>query len=223
MTATITPRHSESPADDPPSARFSNRTASRLASWKLWLASTTVFMAFAAVFFGTNAPFSVATVESTCGQAPPDVRFSSSATDVNNFLAACGADGRSAYTYMQLADLVYPAVFGLFLATSLALALRSLAPGRPTLARLALLPLLGAAFDYLENVVAWRAIAAFPEPTETDALLGLASAAKTTTFWLAGLLLLGTISAIGVRALRSHARRNRHAATTAGVAGAETA
>ena len=176
-----------------------------------------MFVAFAAVFFGTRAPFSVATVESTCGQAPPDVRFSSSAADVNNFLAACGSDGRSAYTYMQLADLLYPAVFGLFLATSLALAVHSLAPGRPALARLALLPLLGAAFDYLENAFAWRAIAAFPEPTATDRLLGLASAAKTTTFWLAGVLLLATISALGIRALRRHTHRGRHAADIAGV------
>jgi len=42
------------------------------------------------------------TVESTCGQPPPDVRFRCSA---NGFLSSCGATGRSASTDMQLADL----------------------------------------------------------------------------------------------------------------------
>ncbi|MEO1065339.1 MAG: hypothetical protein AAFZ07_28315 [Actinomycetota bacterium] len=126
---------------------------------------------------------------------------------MNDFLSACGATGRSAYTNMQLADLAYPAVFGLFLATSLAVALRRLGIRGPVLVALAMLPMLGAAFDYLENVFAWRAIAAFPEPSGTDGLLGLASAAKTTTFWLAGLLLLAITVKLAIRTIHRRLRR----------------
>jgi hypothetical protein len=61
--------------------------------------------------------------------------------------------------------------------------------------------LVGTTFDYLENVFAWRALAAFPESVTTNALLGFASAAKTVAFWLAGLLLLGGLVALAVRAL----------------------
>lgn len=46
--------------------------------------------------------------------------------------------------------------------------------------------MLGAGFDYLEHAFAWRALAAFPQPVATIALLGVASAAKQTISWLAG-------------------------------------
>ena len=202
---TIATRH---PAD-PVAARSSRfeRAARYLSSWRVWAASTAAFVAFAAVFFGTRAPFSIPTVESTCGQPPPDVRFTSSAADVNDFLVSCGAAGRSAYISMQLADLVYPAVFGVFLATSLALALRRIGTKREVLVGLAMLPMLGMVFDYVENAFAWRALAAFPETSSTDGLLGLASAAKTTTFWIAGLLLVAAVAVLVVRAM--HARRRR--------------
>jgi len=205
---TLTTVHDLEPAvhaKPPPS--FSAHAARRLSSWRWWVVSTTVFVAFAAVFFGTRAPFSVTTVESTCGQAPPDVRFSSSAAEVNDFLVACGAAGRSAYTNMQLADLVYPAVFGVFLATSLGVALRRLGAGGPAVVGLAMLPVLGTAFDYLENVFAWRALTAFPEPSATDGLLGVATAAKTTTFWLAGLLLVAVITMLGIRTIQRRVAR----------------
>jgi hypothetical protein len=199
-----TPHDLEHPAPAPLSIAH---TATRLSSWRWWVVSTTVFVAFAAVFFGTRAPFSIPTVESTCGQPPPDVRFTSSAAEVNDFLSACGATGRSAYTNMQLADLAYPTVFGLFLTTSLAVALRRLGSRGPVVVGLAMLPMLGTAFDYLENVFAWRALAAFPEPSGTDGLLGLATAVKTTTFWLAGLLLLAVITMLGIRTIHRRLRR----------------
>lgn len=205
---TVTTSHDLEPAAHAtPAPSFIASAATRLSSWRWWMVSTAVFLAFAAVFFGTRAPFSIPTVESTCGQPPPDVRFTSSAAEVNDFLSACGATGRSAYTNMQLADLAYPAVFGLFLATSLAVALRRLGIRGPVLVALAMLPMLGAAFDYLENVFAWRAIAAFPEPSGTDGLLGLASAAKTTTFWLAGLLLLAITVKLAIRTIHRRLRR----------------
>lgn len=175
----------------------------RLASGRLWAASTIAFVAFAVAFFTSEASFAIPTVEAACGQQPLDVRFTSSAAEVNGFLTACGPDGRQAYRSMQVADLFYPAVFGLFMATSLAVTITRVASDRRRLMPLAaLLPFLGAGFDYLENVFAWSALRAFPNPAATDSLLGLASAAKTTTFWLSGALLLLTTAALAARTCR---------------------
>ncbi len=183
----------------------------RLASWRVWIVSASTFVVFAGLFFGSSAPFAIPQVEAACGQAPPDVRFTSSASDVSSFLDACGAVGRDAYQSMQMADLFYPLVFGLFLATSLALALSRLTPRRQSVLALAALPLVGTVFDYLENVFAWLAMAAYPDPSATGSLLGLASAAKTTTFWIAGIVLFGAVGAIAVvegrRRLRPRAVR----------------
>jgi hypothetical protein len=186
-----------------------HRVITRLATWKVWLVTTTAFTAFAVAFFASSAPFSIPHVENECGQAPPDMRFTSSAADVESFLTTCGEAGRVAYGNMLLADLFYPAVVGLFMASSLAMVLSRLAPGG-RIVSLAWLPMLGAGFDYLENVFAWRALAAFPQPAATTALLGVASAAKTTTFWLAGLLLLGSI---GVLIARKFGGRDRPTAS----------
>ena len=171
----------------------------RLASWRVWMVSAAVFVVFAGVFFSSSASFAIPEVEAACGQAPLDVRFHSTADDVADFLGACGPVGRDAYRSLQVADLLYPLVFGVFMASSLAIALSRLAPDRPALVGLAGLALVGSGFDYLENVFAWRALAAFPETASTNALLGVASAAKTLTFWIVGALLLISIGAIVVQ------------------------
>ncbi len=188
----------------------------RLASWRVWIVSASAFVVFAGLFFGSSAPFAIPQVEAACGQAPPDVRFTSSADDVSSFLEACGPAGRDAYQAMQMADLLYPLVFGLFVATSLALVLARLAPGRRSVLAFAALPLAGTAFDYLENAFAWLALAAYPDPSAAGSLLGLASAAKTTTFWFAGIVLLGALGALAVaegRRRRLSQRAARPAAT----------
>lgn len=181
----------------------------RLASWRVWSVSAVIFVLFAGVFFASSAPFAIPEVEAACGAAPLDVRFTSSATEVDRFLEACGPEGREAYQRMQVADLFYPSVFGVFVASSLALALSRLAPERPALLGLAALPLVASGFDYVENVFAWLALGAFPEPVATNSWLGVASAAKTTLSWLAGLLLLVSLGMIAVRAAHRRIDRRR--------------
>jgi hypothetical protein len=188
--------------------------AARLAKWPLWVLSATVFGVFAGVFFASSAPFAIPHVEAVCRQAPPDVRFTSSAADVLGFLTRCGAAGRDAYRFLQVADLFYPTVFGMFMATSMALVIARLAPRRRALLGLAVLPLLGSAFDYLENLCAWLALVAYPNPSSTSSLLGLASAAKNLTFWASGALLLG---ALGLLVIAYAGRRLRPRADRAGL------
>lgn len=172
----------------------------RLASWRLWIVSAAVFVPFAWMFFASAAPFAIPEVEAACGQAPPDMRWFTSADGVAQFLDDCGPVGRTAYRNMQLADLFYPAVVGVFLACSLSLALRRLSPRSVRALWLGALPLVASAFDYLENLLAWLALASYPDPIFTSHLLGLASAAKTTTSWAAGLLLVGAVAMVVGRA-----------------------
>ena len=175
----------------------------KMATWWVLAVTGGVFVLFAAAFFATSLPFSIAHVTSLCGVAPPDVRFYTPSDGVTQFLAGCGDAGRDAYRDLLVADLFYPAVSGLFLASALAVVLsRSSRPGSPVIA-LAALPLLGSAFDYLENVAGWTALAAFPGPAETAAgLLGVASIAKQVVSWASWLLLLLAIGCLVVRVCR---------------------
>lgn len=169
---------------------------------RIWIASAAVFLVFAGVFFASSAPFAIPEVEAACGQQPPDMRFFTSANDITNFLDACGPTGRDTYRNMQVADLVYPAVYGLFLASSLALVIGRLSPRSSNAVWLASIPLVASSFDYVENIFAWLALARYPDSAPTDAVLGYASAAKTATSWASGLLLLGALAVLGVQHVR---------------------
>ena len=81
------------------------------------------------------------------------------------------------------------------LSTGWSLAIKRLSPRPGRTLWLVALPLAAMAFDYLENVLAWLALASYPDPIATTHLLGVASAAKTTTSWAAGLLLLAALAA----------------------------
>lgn len=215
-TQRVTTNQNGTPGPDHPAVAAVARAMRHLTSWRVWLASASVFALFAGVFFGSSAPFAIPTVEAACGQAPPDVRFTSSPAEVGGFLEACGVAGREAYRAMQLADLVYPLVFALFIASSLALVISHLAPRRPALLALAALPLVASAFDYVENACAWLALASYPEAAASNSVLGLASAAKTATSWAAGILLLGALGALVVVTLRRRARGHTHDSTEVG-------
>lgn len=210
MTTTSTDgaiqRHDAAATPREPVVSALARAMARLASWRVWIVSAFLFGPFAGVFFGSSAPFAIPTVEAACGQAPPDVRFSSSAADVNGFLDSCGVVGREAYRSLQVADLFYPMVFAVFMASSLALAISRLAPGRRRLLALAAVPLVASAFDYVENACAWLALAAFPDAAATSSVLGLASAGKSLTSWAAGILFLGALAALAVATFRRRVR-----------------
>ncbi len=183
----------------PPASRLS-ASLGRLATWRVWLPLALGYAVFAGVFFASPAPFAIPVVEAVCGAPPLDVRSGASAADVHAFLAGCGPAGREAYQALQIADLVYPLVFALFLASSLAIVLRRLAPGRPGLLALAGLPFVASAFDYLENACARLALTAYPASAPTDAVLVLASDAKVLTSLLAGGLLLAALVTLPARA-----------------------
>jgi hypothetical protein len=186
------------------------RAVARLATWRVWTVSGAVYVVFALVLFTSSAPFAIPRVEALCGQPPLDVRVTSGAAEVNGFLTACGTAGREAYRALQLADVVYPLCFAVFLASSLALVLSRLAPTHPRLLVLVALPFLASAFDYIENALAWRALIAFPRASSTDGLLGVASTAKAATSWIAGGLLIVCLTALGLAVARRSTARLGH-------------
>ena len=170
-----------------------------LARRRVLLISGAVTVALAVVLFASSGASSLAAVADRCGQPAPDVRFTTSPEAVESFLAGCGDAGRSAYRDLQVVDLVYPAAFGLVLAAALALLVpRALPAASPRWRALAVVPLVGAAFDYLENLAAWTLLVRYPEPAVWAArVLGTASAAKQVTMWAsAALVLVGLVGAL---------------------------
>lgn len=176
----------------------------RLARRRTLLISGVVTVPLAIVLFASSGTSSLAAVADRCGAPAPDVRFTTSPEGIQSFLAGCGAAGRSAYRDLQLLDLLYPAAFGLFLATAMAL----LVPlawrgGSPRWRAVAAIPLLGAAFDYVENAAAWTLLVRYPEPaTWVARILGTASAAKQTTMWASALLVLAGLGGAAVERAR---------------------
>lgn len=184
-----------------------------IANWKTLTISGVVFVLAAGILFASSASFSLPTVYDACGQDAPDVRFYTSAGELDEFLTECGTDGRTAYRNLQLADLVYPAIAGLFPALALAVMLDRLRherPGNRDLTVLALLPLLGAAFDYLENAIAWTALAAYPEDSPVASLFGIAAVGKQSLNWASWMLLVAGLVLTGRRLVQR--RRSRRPA-----------
>jgi hypothetical protein len=176
-----------------------------LASWQILAITGIAFAAFAAVLFATSLPFSIPEVTALCGSAPPDVRPYTSGEELGQFLLDCGASGRDAYRNLQLADLLYPAVSGLFLASALAMTLTRIGGPGSRIVALAVLPLIGGAFDYVENAASWVALVSFPlAATPGHALLGVASAAKQAASWAGWLVLLAALGYLLARAARRH-------------------
>ncbi len=172
----------------------------KLADIRILVLTGVSFVVCAVALFFSSLPFAIPSVTAACGQPPPDVRMFTSGEQVRQFLSACGDGGRAAYQNLQLADLFYPAVCGLFLATALAMTLTRFARPDSRIVALAALPLVGSAFDYLENAAAWVAITNYPADggPSTD-LLGFASIAKQAFSWAAWLVLVGALAVTVVR------------------------
>jgi hypothetical protein len=175
----------------------------RLASWRILALTGAGCLGAVYLFFATSLPFAIPTVTALCNGAPPDMRFYTSAAGVREFLSGCGESGRLAYTHLQLADLLFPAIVGLFLACALSMVLVRLARPGSVVVAAAALPLLGSVFDYLENAAAWGALAAYPEPTMTAEFLGYASVAKQVCSWASWALLIVATLLLLIKVVRS--------------------
>ena len=100
------------------------------------------------------------------GSGSPDTSYFYSSADLAQMAEAYGEEGRSAYIYARFTfDLVFPVVYLAFLVTSISWLLNKGAPEPDNKWRLLnLFPVLGAVFDYGENIAASVFMAAYPDP-----------------------------------------------------------
>ena len=183
----------------------------KLANWKALLVTGALFAVSAAALFASNLAFAIPSVTDACGQPPPDMRFFTSGDQVHQFLTDCGWSGRAAYENMQIADLFYPTISGLFLACAIAIALTGLIRPDSRVIALAAIPLVGSIFDYLENAAAWVTMTTYPQDSGlvTD-LLGVASIGKQVFTWASWLILCAAATMTAIRLCRGRYLRHTH-------------
>ena len=127
------------------------------------LAGLVVFLLFSALVL----PRQSATAEEVAGGAgSPDTSVYYSPADLYQMAEAYGEEGRSAYIRARFTfDVIWPLVYTLFLGTAISwLFGRAFAPDS-RLQRANLAPVLGALFDYLENVSTSLVMLRYPDQT----------------------------------------------------------
>lgn len=136
------------------------------------------------------------------GSVPFDMQNDLTASQIFAQLSTYSDEAFSSYYLFQAVDFAFPLLASLFLAALLAFGLRHTASGWYAIAvgkNLLVLMLLPALFDYLENINFLWVIAAWPDPAEIAAQLGvLAKKAKLACVALAnGLTALSLLTAAG--------------------------
>jgi hypothetical protein len=127
------------------------------------LSALVIFLLFSALVLPRQA---ARAQQETGGAASPDMSFYYSPGDLYRMAEAYGAQGREAYVRARFTfDLIFPLVYTLFLATAISwVNTRAFAPdSRWHLANLA--PVLGALFDYAENVSTSLVMLRYPAQT----------------------------------------------------------
>jgi hypothetical protein len=170
---------------------------------------TLVALAVFVLFMLLVLPRQAAETEArTGGGRQPDSSFLYSAAALYEMAEAFGPEGRQAYIRARFTfDLVWPLVYAFFLVTALSWLSARAFPAESAWRRLNLVPLLGMAFDYLENVSASLVMARYPAQTP---LFDLLAPAFTAVKWIfvAGsfVILAGVVAAAAVRQLTRRLR-----------------
>lgn len=169
------------------------------------LAALLIFLLFSALVL----PQQATKAEQETGSADsPDMSFFYSAGDLYRMAESYGEAGRQAYIRARFTfDLVWPLVYTLFLTTSIGWVFgKAFGPdSRWQLANL--IPLLGALFDYLENLSTSLVMLRYPEQTAVvDALAPVFTAAKWLLLGASFLLLLGGVVVAVWRLMKQRVR-----------------
>jgi len=135
----------------------------RVSSGRIALLSTLIFVVFTAVVL----PMQSEQAALTSGHiGSPDTSFFYSTDDLYEMAEAYGEAGRSAYVRARFTfDIVWPIVYTLFLITTISWTLQRAFAPQTWLRKLNLAPLIGALFDYLENISAALVMARYPSQT----------------------------------------------------------
>jgi hypothetical protein len=177
------------------------------------LSALLIFLLFSALVLPQQAKKAE---QETGNSDSPDTSFFYSANDLYRMAESYGEPGRHAYVRARFSfDLVWPLVYTLFLATAISWVFgRAFALDSPwQLANLA--PLLGALFDYLENLSTSLVMLRYPAQTPVvDVLASVFTALKWGFLSASFVLLFGAIVVAAwhwtrqrVRGRRSRGRR----------------
>lgn len=135
----------------------------RLSSGPVTLAALVVFILFMVFVLPSQAQKADA---ASGGAGSPDTSYFYSSADLAQMAEAHGEEGRAAYVYARFTfDLVFPVVYLAFLVTSISWLLNKALPEPGNVWRLLnLFPVLGAFFDYCENIAAAVFMMKYPSP-----------------------------------------------------------
>ena len=173
-------------------------------AWLFLLATIVTFGCLFAVFGPLGKVFD----ELTAGQQMFDFQNSLTTTQITEQLPVYTESAKQVYYAFSFADFFFPFFAALFLASIAAFSLRHLAPGAyawVTERRLWPMLMIGAAFDWLENIFALTVVSAAPEATPLAAtLLVIAKKAKLAAVLVAqllgwGLLLMAILKWLAAR------------------------
>jgi hypothetical protein len=171
--------------------RFSDRLRTVSTGW-VALVALAIFVLFSALVL----PGQSTAAEGVAGDAgSPDMSFYYSPNDLYRMAEAYGEEGRRAYVRARFTfDLVWPLVYTAFLVTMISWVFGKAFASDSPWQRANLLPVLGAMFDYLENLSTSLVMLRYPESTAVvDGLAPLFTAAKWLSLSASFLLLAAGI------------------------------
>ena len=165
------------------------------------LSALLIFLLFSALVLPQQA---TKAEQETGGSESPDTSFFYSSSDLYRMAESYGEQGREAYIRARFTfDLVWPLVYTLFLATSISWVFGRAFGSDSRWQRANLAPLLGALFDYLENLAASLVMLRYPEQTAVvDALAPVFTALKWLLLGASFLLLFGGVVVAAWRRFR---------------------
>jgi len=176
----------------------------RLSTGPVTLAALVIFVLFTALVL----PQQAAKAEMETGSADsPDTSFFYTPGDLYRMAESYGEQGRQAYVRARFTfDLVWPLVYTVFLTTAISWVYRAFPPGSRW-QRANLVPLLGALFDYLENLSTSVVMARYPAQTAAvDTAAPLFTALKWGMIGLSFALLVGGIVVAAWQRVRPNPR-----------------
>ena len=169
------------------------------------LAALLIFLLFSALVLpqqATKAEQETGSVDS------PDMSFFYSAGDLYRMAESYGEEGRQAYIRARFTfDLVWPLVYTLFLTTSIGWVFGKAFAPDSRWQRANLVPLLGALFDYLENLSTSLVMLRYPDQTAVvDLLAPVFTALKWSFLGASFVLLFGGIMVAAWRWMKQRVR-----------------
>ena len=173
---------------------------------RVTLAATVIFLLFSVLVLPRQAAVTETEIESA---ESPDMSFYYSADDLYRMADGYGEQGRRAYVRARFTfDVLWPLVYAAFLGTAISWVYSRAFQAGSSWQRANLVPVLGALFDYLENLSTSLVMVRYPQQTVVIDRLAPVMTVVKWVFVSGGfiVLLLGVIVGIWgwIRSRRRH-------------------